>query len=629
MSALAHSREKFPKKPQATPRSNLPNVSKRTRDEEDEKRSPAKRRSGQGKATRRPPARPEEPSLIADVATALADEHPLTLISLVSALLAALAPRRTNPFERALEPDPPTRDELVRTFLEVNLLETSALLAVIAELSGDDIMRHRIRREITKRVHALPGWLTELGQATADGAVEMNHVLGDGNNIMIGMSLPGGSALSLVFYIDHNMGTVIKDAFTVPEPLEALVERMRLANGDDPDTTWADLALADARARVRQAITLSDTALLPLETDTWPACRPFVEWVLSKLPAGGTSYQRPAWNEPTLAELAKRFFASPFGIGLGDADHRGVLESLLWFGTAYGPGDPLRWSPAAVEILLLHWIPRKVPPGIALAKAPNLLRAFIRFCHHEREIRAELTAATLAAVDKYEPEYLRAIQLPRPQDVAALLAMMNTFPPNAPNGTWPAPKTEPSIWEIMRDNLCRAVGSEDALNTLDALPLPDEPFAWDPIPADIHERVREVLQLVDRCCDELLDVECRTACRRYLSRAAAADPEIFRRRSRPETAAAAICWGIGKANDLFSGKIRVKDLMSHFGIGQGSVSARSGTLLRAIGVDPLDQYRELNLGSPDYLTSARREELLARRDHYRAMADRFPPTPTR
>ncbi|MGH3865200.1 MAG: DUF6398 domain-containing protein [Pseudonocardiaceae bacterium] len=593
-------------------------MSKRTHDE---KRSPSKRRPGQGKPTQLR-ARQEEPNLIGDVAAALVDDHPLALISLVSALLAALEPQRANPFERAPEQlSLPTRDELVRTFLEVDLTETSALLTVIAELSGDDIMRHRVRRAITKRVHALPGWLTDLGQATVDGVVEMVHVLGDGDNIMIGMSLPGGAALSLVVYIDHNMGTLVKDAFAAPEPLDVLIERMRLAGGEDPDTTWTDLAPADARVRIREAITLGDIAFMPFETDTWPACRPLVEWALGMLPAGGTGYQRPFWDYGTLAELTKRFLDSPFGAGLDDADHRRLLESVLWFGTAYGPGDPLRWSPVAVEILLIHWIPRKIAADPTyLAKAPDLLRAFIRFCHHERGIRAALTTKTLAAVDEYEPEYQRTIRSPRPPSPAALLAAMSALPPG---DEWPLPGTQPpSIREMMLDTLRRAVGGEDALDKLEAAPLPDEPFAWDPIPADVHERVNEVLRLLDRCCDELLDVEYRTACRRYLSRAAAADPEIFRRRSRAETAAAAICWSIGKANDLFGGRILVKDLMAHFGISQGSVSQRSEPLLRAIGVDPHhNHYGEMILGSPDYLTSTRRKQILTSRDYYRSMRD--------
>ena len=337
-------------------RANLPGVSKRMRRD---KRSPAKRRSGQGKAPERR-ARPDEPDLMGDVAAALADDHPITLLSLASSLVAALEPRQPSPFGLAPEPGLPTRDEMVRALLDVDLLETSALLAVIAELSGDDMLRHRIRREIVKRAPTLPGWLTDLGRATVEGVVEMVHVLGDGDNIMIGMSLPGGCALSLVVYIDHNMGTLVKDAFAVPEQLDTLIKHMQVAAGNGPDTTWADLSPADARARIRNAVELSAITFPPFETDTWPACRPLVEWAIGMLPTGGTGYQRPHWDADALAELTKRFFASPFGADLDDADHRGLLESVLWFGTDYGPGDPLRWSPVAVEILLVDWVPRKI-----------------------------------------------------------------------------------------------------------------------------------------------------------------------------------------------------------------------------------------------------------------------------
>jgi hypothetical protein len=106
-------------------------VSKRTRRE---KRRPAKRRPGHGKNAQRL-ARPDDPDLMGNVAAALADDHPLTLMSLVSSLVAALEPQRANPFIQEPEPELPTRDELVRMFLHIDLLETSALLAVIAELS--------------------------------------------------------------------------------------------------------------------------------------------------------------------------------------------------------------------------------------------------------------------------------------------------------------------------------------------------------------------------------------------------------------------------------------------------------------------------------------------------------------
>ncbi|GEL20515.1 hypothetical protein PA7_43520 [Pseudonocardia asaccharolytica DSM 44247 = NBRC 16224] len=563
--------------------------------------------------------RPAEPDLLGDVAAALADDHPLALLGLVSTLLAAIEPR-PGPFEPPAGPDLPSREELVATFLEVDLPETSALLAALAELLGEDVLRRRVRRELASRGHALPRWLVELDRAETVGeAVGVGHVLGDGDDIMFGVRLSGGRELSVAVYVDHNLGTVAKDAFVVPEPLPGLVEQM-LATIDDPDTTAGELDRADAGVRITEAIDRGKITFPPFETDTWPGCRPLVEWAVRLLPTGGTGYRRPEWDDDALAALTERFLASPFGAEFDDADHRGLLESLLWFGTDYGPGDPLRWSPVAVEILLADWIPRKIVADAPyLAKAPALLRAFIRFCHHERGIRPALTALTLAAVDEHEPGYRRTIRSPRPQGPAALLAAMGALDPDGP---WPPLDAEPpGLPEIMLDALRRAVGSESALDALDASPLPDESFDWRSIPADIHDRVAEVLALVDRGSGELLDVESRTACRRLLARAAAGDPEIFRRRGRAATAAAAICWIIGKANrSVGADGVAVKDLTGHFGLGRSTVSPRSKPLLRAIGVAP-EQYGGMDLASPDYLTAARRGQIIADRDRYRAMRD--------
>ena len=118
--------------------------------------------------------------------------------------------------------------------------------------------------------------------------------------------------------------------------------------------------------------------------------------------------------------------------------------------------------PVAVEILLADWIPRKIieSPDF-LRKAPDLLRAFIRFCHAEREIRPELTDETLAAVNKHEPEYQRAIRSARPQGPMALLAAMGSFGDDKP---W---EDELSYFhQNFLDQFAEEVGGQDSLDSL-------------------------------------------------------------------------------------------------------------------------------------------------------------------
>jgi hypothetical protein len=126
-----------------------------------------------------------------------------------------------------------------------------------------------------------------------------------------------------------------------------------------------------------------------------------------------------------------------------------------------------------------------------------------------------------------------------------------------------------------------------------------------------------VLALCDACCDDLLDGEHRTACRRLLARVATGEPAIFRRRARSETGAAAICWLVGNANDSFDpgySRLMVKDLVAHFGL-SGTPSQRALTMLRAIGIEH-GYVGDHSLGSPEYLVAAQRQRIIEQRERH-------------
>lgn len=334
------------------------------------------------------------------------------------------------------------------------------------------------------------------------------------------------------------------------------------------------------------------------ETETWPAARPLVEWVVRHLPVGGRGHVRQEWSDDDRRALIDEFVVSD----LGRDDDRDVLEPLLWFGCEYGPGDPLRWSPVAVEILLTDWLPRKVIADAAyLGAVPDVLRRFIRFSHALRDIRPSLTDETLAAVDRWEPEYRQAIAAPGPRGPAGLLEAL---------GVHGARSWEDQMLAMLQE----AVGT-DALDELDTSPLPDEPLDLSQVPEDVHDAVTAVADLADGCCDALLDIEHRTACRRVLSDVAAADPGIFRRRGKAETATAAIVWIVVKANRGFSqrpGGLTAKAVGEWLGVGS-SPGQRAPTLLRAIDA-PGRTHADVRLGTPRYLVGARRRGIAETRD---------------
>ena len=555
---------------------------------------------------------------------ALHSGEPLDLLAEVSSLLAVVDPREYGFGRRDGEP-PYSLRELVDMFLDVDRVETTALLAVVAELTADDVLAARIRRELAGRDDRLPEWLARLGQAEVYRVREMVHVLGDGDNVNIAVRFAGGAELTAVVYIDHNMGTLVKDAFVVPESLAGLEALMR-AKADDPDTVWrdrrpgrrpgprhrGDRAGGDDRAAVR------DRHLAGVPSDRRVA-HPTAAGGWDRLPAAGVERSRTGSSWPTGSSPRRSVHHSMI------ADHRGLLESVIWFGADYGPGDPLRWSPVAVEIILDDWIPRKIVADAAyLSKAPRAaagVRPLLprrarhpggadrRHARRRRRLRTGLSAhdpfAAAAGPDGaagrdgcHRPRRSvadgrarrrLAVRLRRPRRRSC--ADCSSRPPEAT--TRSAPSTTGR--------------------------LPDEDFDWSGIAGDIHGKVGEVLELTDACCDELLDVEYRTACRRLLARAAAGDAAVFRRRASSASAAAAICWIVGKDNDLFShwgGGMLVKDLIAHFGLKQGSVSQRAETLMKAAGFDRSTPTWDLRLGDPQLLVSRRRRRMIELRDEY-------------
>ena len=563
-------------------------------------------------AARRPTgqrhAGPEDLPLFQELRRAVRSDEPLELLAIVSGIVAVTDPR-THPFER----DKPQLQlaDLVEPFVGTRYAETTAALTVLASLITDELMVRRIRRELESRKHPMPSWLERFDEAIVEPDVWlMTHVLGDGDDYLFGVTLPSGQPVSALVYVDHNLGTVVKDAFLVPETLEDLVIKL---GGfiDGPEQSLQRTDVATARAVVEDAIHHGSLLYPPLESETWPTCRPLVEWILRMLPAGGVAPTPREWTEAETRALADDFFSSEWGATLNRPDESALLDSLLWFGTSYATGDPFRWCIVTVEMLLADWFPRKiVAPPEHLAKLPDLLRAWIQYSHELVGISTSLTRDALVAVERYEPEYQRDIRSARLQGPEALLAGMfdaQTYEDD-----------DRSIAEIMLEGLDRAVGGRYILQTLDDEPLPDEAFEWSGIPEDIQPVVRQVLDDCDRCADELLDVEHRTSMRRFLSRAAAADPAIFRRKASPRRGAAAVAWVICRANGTVGGHrsgLSVQDLLAWFGV-SGSVSQRAEPFLRANGVDPRTLYGAMYLGVPDLLTGTSRADITESRDRW-------------
>ena len=278
--------------------------------------------------------------------------------------------------------------------------ETTALLAVIADLLVDDEdSQVRCRQAVAERGDALPTWLVELQRVEVYRAVRMTHVLGDRDELLIGARFADGQELTCVAVIDHNMVSEVKDAFFVPdsidEVLAATAERSRRHRRRRHESR-----------RCRAWICHGLEQFLPtLDSVQWPHCRPLVQWLIGRLPQGGT------------APITGRGLEDDLCVG------RQVLRDLLQpcrsqirpSRAVAGTSGHRHGRPIAVERgsrrAGVDWIAvldDHIPLEVAL-DAPDLLRAFIPYAHAQSGIRDELTAGTLAMVDALRSSYKREV----------------------------------------------------------------------------------------------------------------------------------------------------------------------------------------------------------------------------
>ena len=595
----------------------------------------------------RPPERSshsgrELPPLVGDAQSRLRERSPLPLLEMASSLIEATTSRPTDTWAGG-SVERPDGSSTFRSFAESGIAPMEALALAVATLHGDEVLAARLRATVgASTVPGAPPWLATLDKVEITDTMVQGDILGDGENIVVSWRWPDGRAGTVVVYIDHNMGTIVKDAFGVPDGISTLLEAYdRLG---EAKMTQEPIDPAAARARIAEAIRSVERVVPPWSTDTWPAYRPIVEWVLRHLPAGGTGYVRPEWSEDRRDHLLDDFVDSSYAVvsGLTREVVRELADPLLWFACDYGPGDPLRWSSVSVEIVLSDWYPRKVF-GLAdaeLRRLPDVLAGFVRFAHHRQGVPTDRTDETLAAIERWRGDFLEAIIRPgrspganamRLARIAAGLDLddgdlddTELFDLDDNDGddddgddgygygfeddeAYMA-RTVVELQSMVTD----LVGGPTAYEALDDEPLGEVPFDWSGVPDEMRGLTGETLDHLDRWAVELFDVEVRSIARCVLAAVLAADHGVFKRSPRPDALAAAILsFLLLRLTGRFSSKERralpwkvftQKDLAVATGVSASTIGSRTKTVANVVERATIDW--------PSILHSTQRREAL-------------------
>lgn len=354
----------------------------------------------------------DEPQFIEELRSALESPSPAALIEGAS-MLAALqdgsgddelySPHETAP--GVPYPHAFAVLDLAPVFVESDTPETNAVLRVWAEMLGDDMLRRRVINSVSTREH--PDWLDALDRVTVTHAVSMGDHFGEEETVLLEAHIDG-HAITMACALQHMGTTSLDDAYLLPVSITT-------AFGDLPPdvstrTVMRDLDLTTARNLIAGAVEFEERLFPPIETDSWPATKPALEWLLRLMPDDPADPEQiDQTGDDARAALREQleldFAASPEGQALPQRvrDEAGLVFE---FQLNYGTGDGKRWGPAFVEHLMLDLYPRKyLAPDRTLLQLPRLLTAIVTWANARSGVPAESTAAVVKLIQELAPEY--------------------------------------------------------------------------------------------------------------------------------------------------------------------------------------------------------------------------------
>ncbi len=522
----------------------------------------------------------------------LQQNSPYALLLMASAIIEATTNRPNSPTDHPATSNP---RELFFSFADSGIPAVEALALAIATLHPDDILALAVRRRLhLPRVTALAPWITAMGKVEITDVSITEDPLGDGENIVISWAWSTGAAATVIIYIDHNVGGVVKDAFVVNDGGPSFAATY--ASLDPGELRLTPLDGAVARARVEDAIARGDQLGWGFENDTWPACRTIVEWILRGLPPGGDLGRAGKWSAVDRDAIVRDFCVSRFAAvpGIHPDDVRLIVTRLVEAACEEGSGDPLRWSPVVVEVALMSWLVQLGVDVPSVERAPDVVAAFAAFAHDRRSIDPHLAEETFAAARRWAPVFREILVALRDGDDES----MNVFS---------APRSDEfdmaDLVEELEDSLIHTVGGRAKYAELDDQPLREDDD-WSLIrPADVVVTTL-IAQRMEPWATEFYDSDVAYMARHVLFTIATLDPVALHRSDRYDAFAAGILWFV--ASNVMDEVPRSdrsnlgwrchtqKELSSATGVPASLISARRATIDKSVTRVGIDWTRHLH-----------------------------------
>ncbi|MGH8776035.1 MAG: DUF1841 family protein [Jiangellaceae bacterium] len=248
-----------------------------------------------------------------------------------------------------------------------------------------------------------PPWAGAIGNVELRECWRMADVYGDQADVTCVFGY-GNQRHALCYLVDFNhMGGWVKDVFPIDEPDAVLTEMRKSVEQSDGIATVTPLDPAEARHLLERGFQATETTWEPDVADTFSEFRALGLARCRALP--DTASEQPDLDEVSdhqRERLVEEFLASDEAAALSSRESAAYGARLIVdYGCDYDESQPLRVSPAKIEIFMLGWLPKKVLlDDDDKAAMPAVVTAWTRWAARRNNLPPAAAAEVVEAAEE-------------------------------------------------------------------------------------------------------------------------------------------------------------------------------------------------------------------------------------
>ncbi|MFM8352709.1 MAG: hypothetical protein ACKN9D_16790 [Actinomycetales bacterium] len=263
-----------------------------------------------------------------------------------------------------------------------------------------------------------PAWVDRVGTTQLLRGGALSDVYGDQCSYYLefGYLDDGNPEIHLiVVLIDYNLH-IIKDMFIAAgsQAFDFIAESASAEDG----TTFSGLDLRSATIDIAHHLWITDHTVGEVFGEQSAETRYLVsarleQWLMQEVDSQETAEVSVAQRERILSAFMNTIAIKGWLTDSGDGEERPsgntvrwITDMLITYACDFGVGDPLRWSPIAVEMFLVDWAPRKVNWQVDdVPWVPEVLDRFVAYCGKRKKLQPRWIQETRAAVAEFADDF--------------------------------------------------------------------------------------------------------------------------------------------------------------------------------------------------------------------------------